>query len=58
MKEEWKTAIEAMRDAGYAVWYFTPHELERVDMEPGLVEDWMSDALVDIQQYYKNGGGD
>jgi hypothetical protein len=56
MKDEWKQMIDAMRDAGYAVWWFMPHELERCDIDAGTAEDWMADALVDIQQYHKNGG--
>lgn len=56
MKPEWWQAINEMREAGYALWWFTPHEIEQVELEPGIVEDWMADALTDIQQYYKNGG--
>lgn len=56
MRPEWKQVIDAMREAGYAVWWFMPHELERYDIDAGLAEDWMADALVDIQQHYKNGG--
>ena len=56
MRPEWKQVVDAMREAGYAVWWFGPHELERYDIDAGLAEDWMADALVDIQQHYKNRG--
>ena len=55
MKQEWRDAVEAMREAGFAVIYWTPFELEKANAEQ--VERWTYEAsdeiIVEMNAYAK-----
>lgn len=52
MKEEWLTAINEMRDAGYAVCVFTAEDLKKA--VPRSVEIQMCEAAWDEINYQNN----
>jgi len=55
MKQEWEDAVEAMREAGFAVIYWTPLELDNADAAE--VERWTYEAgdeiIVEMNAYAK-----
>jgi len=57
MKQEWRDAVDAMREAGFAVIYWTPSELEKANAE--RVEHWTYEAgdeiIVDMNADYREG---
>jgi hypothetical protein len=55
MTPEWQAMVLDLRLQGYAVWWFTPKELDESGVSMDRAEDWMAGALADIATYNKNG---